>query len=251
MEVLITICGRAGSKGAKNKNFRLFLGKPLIYYTIKSAKLLKKNSTDLKIDICVNSDNLIAKEIAEEEEVAFIERPSGLAMDKTPKVDAIRDVLIKMEKIKNKKYDYVIDLDITAPLRKIQDIRNAFEKIVSTGVDVVFSVVPARRNPYFNMVKAENGFAVKLISSNYTTRQEAPAVYDMNASIYIIDADYLRNDTENMLLNAKSNIYRMFDTAVLDIDSEQDFEFMEIIAEYLYKKNESFAQIRKFVQEEQ
>jgi len=73
----------------------------------------------------------------------------------------------------------------------------------------------------------------------------------MNASIYIIDADYLRNDTENMLLNAKSNIYRMFDTAVLDIDSEQDFEFMEIIAEYLYKKNESFAQIRKFVQEEQ
>ena len=77
------------------------------------------------------------------------------------------------------------------------------------------------------------------------------SVYDMNVSIYIIDADYLRNDTENMLLNAKSNIYRMFDTAVLDIDSEQDFEFMEIIAEYLYKKNESFAQIRKFVQEEQ
>ena len=60
MEVLITICGRAGSKGAKNKNFRLFLGKPLIYYTIKSAKLFKKNSSDLKIDICVNSDNLIA-----------------------------------------------------------------------------------------------------------------------------------------------------------------------------------------------
>ena len=44
MEVLITICGRAGSKGAKNKNFRLFLGKPLIYYTIKSAKLFKKTT---------------------------------------------------------------------------------------------------------------------------------------------------------------------------------------------------------------
>ena len=115
MEVLITICGRAGSKGAKNKNFRLFLGKPLIYYTIKSAKLFKKNSTDLNIDICINSDSLIAKEIAEEEKITFIERPNELAMDKTPKVDAIRDVLIKMEKNKNKKYDYVIDLDITAP----------------------------------------------------------------------------------------------------------------------------------------
>lgn len=76
-------------------------------------------------------------------------------MDKTPKVDAIRDVLIKMEKNKNKKYDYVIDLDITAPLRKTQDIRSAFEQIVSTKVDVVFSVVPARRNPYFNMVERD------------------------------------------------------------------------------------------------
>ena len=48
MEVLITICGRAGSKGAKNKNFRLFLGKPLIYYTIKSAKLFKKNRRQME-----------------------------------------------------------------------------------------------------------------------------------------------------------------------------------------------------------
>lgn len=235
MEVLITICGRAGSKGAKNKNFRLFLGKPLIYYTIKSAKLLKKNSTDLKIDICINSDNLIAKEIAEEEEVAFIERPSGLAMDKTPKVDAIRDVLIKMEKIKNKKYDYVIDLDITAPLRKIQDIRNAFEKIVSTGVDVVFSVVPARRNPYFNMVERdEKGRIVFSKPVLYTCRQDAPEVYDMNASIYCYDRNTLA-DVSKDPFNEKMEIIIMPEVYVVDIDHEEDFNVMECLVKNYYK----------------
>ena len=235
MEVLITICGRAGSKGAKNKNFRLFLGKPLICYTIKSAKLLKKNSTDLKIDICVNSDNLIAKEIAEEEEVAFIERPSGLAMDKTPKVDAIRDVLIKMEKIKNKKYDYVIDLDITAPLRKIQDIRNAFEKIVSTGVDVVFSVVPARRNPYFNMVERdEKGRIVFSKPVLYTCRQDTPEVYDMNASIYCYDRNTLA-DVSKDPFNEKMEIIIMPEVYVVDIDHEEDFNVMECLVKNYYK----------------
>ncbi|PHI07084.1 cytidylyltransferase domain-containing protein [Fusobacterium polymorphum] len=235
MEVLITICGRAGSKGAKNKNFRLFLGKPLIYYTIKSAKLFKKNSTDLNIDICINSDNLIAKEIAEEEKITFIERPNELAMDKTPKVDAIRDVLIKMEKNKNKKYDYVIDLDITAPLRKTQDIRSAFEQIVSTKVDVVFSVVPARRNPYFNMVERdEKGKIVFSKPVAYTCRQDAPEVYDMNASIYCYDRNTLI-DTSKDPFDEKIEIIIMPEVYVVDIDHEEDFNVMECLVKNYYK----------------
>ena len=235
MEVLITICGRAGSKGAKNKNFRLFLGKPLIYYTIKSAKLFKKNSSYLKIDICVNSDNLIAKEIAETEKIFFVERPNELAMDKTPKVDAIRDVLIKMEKKENKKYDYVIDLDITAPLRKVQDIRNALEKTVKTESDVVFSVVPARRNPYFNMVeKDEKGRVVFSKPVIYTCRQDAPEVYDMNASIYCYDRNTLADATKDPF-DEKIDIVVMPEVYVVDIDHEEDFNVIECLVKNYYK----------------
>jgi acylneuraminate cytidylyltransferase len=235
MNVLITICGRAGSKGAKNKNFRLFLGKPLIYYTIKSAKLFKENSLDLKVDICVNSDNLIAKEIAEKEKVFFIERPSELAMDKTPKVDAIRDVLIKMEKEKGKEYDYVIDLDITAPLRKIKDIRNALEKTVKTKSDVVFSVVPARRNPYFNMVeKDKKGKIVFSKPAAYTCRQDAPEVYDMNASIYCYDRNTLV-DVSKDPFDEKIDVIIMSEVYVVDIDHEEDFNVMECLVKNYYK----------------
>ena len=31
--LLITICGRAGSKGFKNKNLKTFCGHPLVYYS--------------------------------------------------------------------------------------------------------------------------------------------------------------------------------------------------------------------------
>ena len=53
MNILCTICARAGSKGIKNKNIKLLNGKPLIYYTIQQAVKSKifKNivvSTDSK-----------------------------------------------------------------------------------------------------------------------------------------------------------------------------------------------------------
>ena len=38
-KLLITICGRAGSKGFKNKNLKTFCGLPLVYYTLSAAQL--------------------------------------------------------------------------------------------------------------------------------------------------------------------------------------------------------------------
>lgn len=236
MKVLVTICGRAGSKGVGNKNFRLFLGKPMIYYTIKAAKLFKeKNKNTEEIDICLNSDNDIAKKIALEEKLFFIERPNELASDTASKVDAIRDVLLKMEKNQNKKYDYIIDLDITSPLRKVKDIENIFDKEIETQSDVVFSVVSSRRNPYFNMVeKVKDDKIVFSKPSSYVRRQDAPEVYDMNASIYCYKrntlADYKKDPFEE-----KIDIVVMKDTYVLDIDHEEDFYIMECLVKNYYK----------------
>ena len=154
-----------------------------------------------------------------------------------------------MEAMFQKKFDYVIDLDITSPMRQIDDVVNAYhEKLNRADCQLIYSVCESRRNPYFNMVKVENGASTKFAKSNFTTRQEAPSVYDMNASIYVIDADYLRNDKDNMLLNAVSCIYEMYDTAVLDIDCEQDFELMEVIAKYLFEKNESFKKVQQLAE---
>lgn len=242
--VLITICGRAGSKGFKNKNLKTFLGTPLVYYTAAIAEdFSKRMSNECNTIICLNTDSNDLKKLVSEkyQNIEIIDRVPELGGDKVAKMAVWHNSLNVIENKNKKIFDYVIDLDITSPIRQIDDVVNAYKtKINRNDCQLVYSVCESRRNPFFNMVKIENGFATKFSQSNFTTRQEAPAVYDMNASIYIIDADYLRNDKENMLLNAKSTIYEMFDTAVLDIDSEHDFELMEIIAKYLFEKKDTF-----------
>jgi len=251
--ILITICGRAGSKGFKNKNLKTFLGIPIVYYTAVLAEDFKDRLCDeCNTTICLNTDSKDLQNIIIEKypNIAIIDRIAELSGDKVAKMAVWHNCLDIMEAKLKIKYDYVIDLDITSPLRQINDVINAYrKKLINEECQVIYSVCESRRNPYFNMVKIENGFAVKFAQSNFTTRQEAPSVYDMNASIYVINADYLRNDKNNMLLDAKSNIYEMFDTAVLDIDSEQDFEFMEIIAKYLFDKKENFKKVKKLLEE--
>lgn len=250
--VLITICGRAGSKGFKNKNLKTFLGTPLVYYTAAIAEDFKKRlENECQTVISLNTDSKELQKLVSDKyaDIEIIDRSPDLGGDKVAKMAVWHNSLDIIEKKNNIKFDYVIDLDITSPLRQIDDVVNAYKtKIHHPDCQLIYSVCESRRNPYFNMVKVENGFAIKFAQSNFTTRQEAPAVYDMNASIYVIDADYLRNDEDNMLLNAKSNIYEMYDTAVLDIDSEQDFELMEIIAKYLYEKIETFNDVKKLVE---
>lgn len=249
--VLITICGRAGSKGFKNKNLKIFLDNPLVYYTASLAEDFKKRLVhECNTTICLNTDSedlrkIVAKRYSE---IEIINRAPELAGDKVAKMAVWHNCLDVLEKKFSKKFDYVIDLDITSPLRQIDDVVNAYRtKLERQNCELIYSVCESRRNPYFNMVKIEGVYSVKFAASNFTTRQEAPEVFDMNASIYVIDADYLRSDTENMLFNAKSNIYKMFDTAILDIDSEEDFTMMEIIAKYLYEKYDTFRKVKDLI----
>lgn len=250
--ILITICGRAGSKGFKNKNLKTFLGTPLVYYTAAIAEDFRRRLTEeCETTICLNTDSKDLQQLVNDKynNIELIDRVEELGGDKVPKMAVWHNSLDILESKYNKKFDYVIDLDITSPLRQIDDVVNAYRKKVEhKECQLIYSVCESRRNPYFNMVKVENGLATKFAPSNFTTRQEAPCVYDMNASIYVIDADYLRNDKENMLLNAKSNIYEMYDTAILDIDSELDFELMEIIAKHLFEKINGFKKMKEMTE---
>lgn len=247
--ILITICGRAGSKGFKNKNLKVFLDKPLCYYTLCSAFDFKERVEDAQVDICLNTDsqeliNLVTEKYPE---THVIQRPEELCGDIVPKMAVFQHSLSYMENKLNKKYDYLIDLDITSPLRQIHDVLGAYEeKIKNKNAGLVFSVCPSRRNPYFNMVKAEkDGTVTKVIEEvTFTARQQAPAIYDLNASIYVFETDFLRENKTGILWDTTCMAYQMKDTAVLDIDSEEDFEMMQLIGGYLFNNVEGFKAVR-------
>ncbi len=239
MNILFTVCGRAGSKGIKGKNFKEFLGHPLLFYTFAAIVLYRDKHAEDNVDIALNTDspemiNMVKgnKKI----NAIIVQRKPEMAGDNVAKKVVIADTMQEVQALKGIEYDMVVDCDITSPLRTVKDIENLISKVQTDDYDVVFSVVSARRNPYFNMVKENpDGTVGLVVPSQYTARQQAPEIYDMNASLYVFKPDFLVSET--MLLNGKCGIIKMMDTAVLDLDHENDFELMQVIAEYLINKN--------------
>lgn len=244
MKILFTICGRAGSKGIKNKNIKPFVGKPLPYYTLSAIDLYLARHGEHDCDIVVNSDSpelLAMMQNNGIRSVELIKRSEELGGDTVGKIDVIHNCLEIMQERKQCEYDVVVDMDITSPLRRIVDMENLVETHIRTGADVTTSVVAARRNPYFNQVKrVEKGFC-KVCASEFTARQQAPDIYDMNASLYAYRPEYLRSGKQ--VLDGYVEIIEMYDTGVLDLDHENDLELMSVIAEYLFKTKPEFKEI--------
>lgn len=245
MNILFTICGRAGSKGVKNKNLKDFCGTPMAYYSLAAMKLyMEKYGVGNDFTTVLNTDSEALIDIVTKQKqlsVLVIRREESLGGDTVPKVSVIRDCLDRTENMTGIRFDMVVDLDITSPLRTAEDVRNAIDrKAGRPDVAVVYSVTASRRNPYFNMVKEENGFFVKAVKSEYTSRQQAPMFYDMNASIYAYSPEALRNKEAKVFFNDRADAIVMKDTGVLDIDSEEDYELMQVIAEYLYDKDGTY-----------
>ena len=250
--LLITICGRAGSKGFKNKNLKNFCGKPLVYYSLSAAELFIKKHPELEIDVALNTDSedLARLVAAEYPEVIYLPRGAELGGDRVPKVEVYKDSFARMEALASKQYDAMIDLDITSPLRTESDIENAFAKKQSRDdLDLVFSVCEARRNPWFNMVKTVDDHVEQVCKSEFTGRQQAPDVYDVNASIYVFKRNFLATNTDGMLWRGKIGISVMMDTGIIDIDSEHDYLLMEAIAQHLYAHYPEFAAVQENIRD--
>ena len=228
MKILVTICARGGSKGVKNKNIRELAGKPLIFYTIDAAKKWGKATR-----IVCSTDSPQIAEVAKEcgAEVPFM-RPPELATDEAGKVSVIRHTLVECQKIYGEKYDLVVDLDVTSPIRTSEDLEGCLKLYEKVHPDVVFSVLNAQRNPYFNMVEIDkDGFAVLCKDAGEVLRrQDAPKVYDMNASIYFYNPKFLLSSEDVSIYSAKKKMaYVMEDDSAIDIDSELDFKIIEFL----------------------
>ena len=130
-------------------------------------------------------------------------------------------------------------------MRIVDDIERGIEKIKEyPDANVAYSVTNARRQPHFNLVlEDEKGYLHIAIPSDYVARQEAPKSYDMNASIYVYRTKALLQSKEKDIFAGKCVGWLMKDTAVLDIDSEEDYELMQILAKYFFDKNNDMAEV--------
>lgn len=251
MNILFTICGRADSKGFENKNLKKMNGVPLVYYSLAAIKRYVANHPDGQVMVALNTDSSGLCDFVKSQsivaDIKVIDRKPELAGDSIAKVDVVKDTFLQLKDEMN--IEAVVDLDITSPLRSAADIENAINKYNSnSGYDLVFSVVEARRSPYFNMVEKKDVYYGKICASNYTTRQETPQAYELNASIYVYSPEFLESEINNTILDNKCGISVMEDYLVLDIDSEEDFVMMELLHRYFMEKNHALREIYEIAQ---
>lgn len=220
MSTICTVCARGGSVGVPRKNVRDLHGKPLIGWTIEKALA----SPTIDAVYVSTDDDEIAKVAEEFGAVVPYRRPAELATSTAAKVPVIQHLVEKVESL-GVEVDRIVDLDPTSPLRSVEDIETAIA-LLDDDTDAVITAYPSDKNPYFNMVeRKDDGFVGLVVPSGAVSRQSAPKVYAMNASIYV----WHRSTLTKGLWGGRTRLYEMPHERSVDIDSELDFKLVELL----------------------
>ena len=228
-QTIATICARGGSKGLPGKNIRLFAGKPLIIHTIEQAL-----ACSLLDAVFVSTDNAAIAEVARSAgaTVPYM-RPAELASDTAGKLPVIEHLVRHLEQ-GGQRIARIVDLQPTSPLREAQDITQALNACLDMPLTV--SVRLAQDNPYFNMVERDvDGNVALCKGQGNTRRQESPAVYALNGSIYVWQRAALAQAAVQGLWSVKLGVVEMPHWKSVDIDDLNDFEY----AEWLYYRHKA------------
>ena len=228
MNILAIIPARGGSKSVPRKNIVKVNGRPLISYTISAALMV-----DRLTDVVVSTDDPEIAEISRElgAQVPFV-RPVDLASDQAQSAPVIEHALYFMEKIKGLKYDAILMLQPTSPLRTSQHIEESLDLFTSQECDSVVSIVSVGGNHPFRMKRLIDNQLVNYIDQGFwdmRPRQELPPVYIRNGSIYLIERDVLIN--KGQMIGEKCLGMVMGDKESINIDTPLDLKLAELLLE--------------------
>jgi len=226
MRILAIIPARGGSKSVPRKNIVKINGIPLISYTIKAA---------LKVgyltDIIVSTDDPEIAEISREfgAQTPFI-RPSDLASDEAQSALVIEHALYFMENLNGFKYDAILMLQPTSPLRTSQHIHESLDLFKSEECDSVVSLVSVGGNHPLRMKRLVNKHLVNYVDQgfwNMKPRQSLPDIYIRNGAIYLIRRGAFLQ--QKQLIGDKCLGYVMNDSESINIDTPIDLKIAELL----------------------
>jgi CMP-N-acetylneuraminic acid synthetase len=225
---LAIIPARGGSKRLPNKNILPLVGKPMLVWTIESA--IQSKYLD-EIVLSTDSDDII--KVAGNYKIKTIKRPLELASDTAKTVDVVKHVIENIDK----KYDFIVLLQPTSPLRTSAHIDEAIEQLIKLNADAIISVTEADLSPLWCNILPENLSMENFISEDikHKRSQELPKFYRLNGAIYICKTEKLIEENTFFL---KKNVYAyiMDKKSSIDIDEELDFKLAEIILKEKFLK---------------
>lgn len=222
---LAIIPARGGSKRLPRKNILDLCGKPLISWSIEAALKSKYISK-----VVVSSDDEEILNISSNFGADIIKRPYELANDTATTFDAIKHTIDNLEK-----YDYIILLQPTSPLRNVKHIDEAIELLEEKQADAIVSVCEMEHSPLWSNTLPNDGNMRDFLREEILNKrsQDLEKYYRLNGAVYICKTDKL---LENKSFFLKDNIfaYIMDRKSSIDIDEEIDFLFAERVLGFIY-----------------
>jgi len=217
--VALILC-KGNSKGVKNKNIKTFLGKPLMYWTIKS---LKDSKIINKIYISSESNRIL--NYARKQKIICIKRPKSLAQPKSQSEEAILHAI----KVIKSNFDYIVFPQVTSPLRPKNIFDKALRFFFKKGFDSLFSAnIPPK---IFFWQKKKKKIAPKYNISKRPMRQDIKNVFLENGSFYIFKKKGFIKYKNRLF--GKIGAYLIDKKYSYDIDEELDFQINEIVKKKL------------------
>ncbi len=217
---LAIIPARGGSKRLPRKNILDLCGKPLIAWSIEAALKSKYISK-----VVVSSDDEEILNISSKFGADIIKRPYELANDTATTFDAIKHTINNLEK-----YDYIVLLQPTSPLRNENQIDEAIELLEEKKADAIVSVCEMDHSPLWSNTLPKDGNMNNFLRDEVLNKrsQDLEKYYSLNGAIYICKTDKL---LENKSFFLKDNIfaYIMDRKSSIDIDEEIDFEIAKVL----------------------
>jgi CMP-N,N'-diacetyllegionaminic acid synthase len=219
MRTLGIIPARGGSKGIPRKNIQPLLGKPLLWYTARTALL---SSRLTRVVLSTEDEEIAAVGRSCGLDVPFM-RPPELARDDSPTLPVLQDVVTRLEKA-GEVYDAVMTLQVTNPLRRTSDIDGAIQLLDETGADSVISFTDVGARHPSKMKSIDAGGRVIdppfFLPAEGPRRQELTPIYRREGSIYLTRHDVLMR--QNSLKGSDCRAWLVPEEWSCDVDSPFD-----------------------------
>ena len=226
---LAIIPARGGSKGLPMKNIKKLCGKPLIVWSIEAG--LKSKYLD---EVATSTDCQDIADVSKQHGAStpFL-RPGHLASDISTSFDAIKHAIDYYKNKLNKKFDYIVLLEPTSPLRESSDIDSAIENLMNSNADSIVGVGRTEdQNPAFLVLKDGNNYISGYENKNMEVlrRQDINDVYFFEGSVYISKVDTLLD--KKTFYHQNTIGYEVSKYKSLEIDDMDDFIMVEAIMKH-------------------
>lgn len=213
--ILVVIPARGGSKGIPRKNLRLLAGKPLIYYSIKTAL-----NSKFKPDVYVSSEDDEILQTAIQFGAKIHKRDASIADDKSTLDPVIYSCFEYTQDVENKEYDYVITMQPTSPLLKTTSLDSAIEQALNDKK--IETILSAKDDTHLSWRKADNKFV-----PNYekrVNRQYLTPTFTETGGFFITRKDIITRENR---IGKNTELFVLSNGEELDIDTYEDWNICE------------------------